>query len=126
MNVRTLFTPCHTTGHICYYVTVGPNESEEKAVFTGDTLFISGCGRFFEGTAKQMHHALIEVLSKLPSETVILSKNLIESTHNRNIYLFIILESLLWSRIYGSKPQIFASCRVGQSSNSRKAKMGRK
>ena len=21
MNIRCLFTPCHTTGHICYYVT---------------------------------------------------------------------------------------------------------
>jgi len=39
-------------------------------VFTGDTLFISGCGRFFEGTAEQMYHALINILSKLPEATV--------------------------------------------------------
>lgn len=67
LSVQTLFTPCHTTGHICYYVT---SESGDRAVFTGDTLFIAGCGRFFEGTAEQMYHALIEVLSKLPPDTV--------------------------------------------------------
>lgn len=38
-------------------------------MFTGDTLFLSGCGRFFEGTAEQMYSALIEKLSKLPDET---------------------------------------------------------
>ena len=25
-------------------------QDEDKAVFTGDTLFLGGCGRFFEGT----------------------------------------------------------------------------
>lgn len=40
-----------------------------KAVFTGDTLFLGGCGRFFEGTAEQMYSALIEKLSVLPDET---------------------------------------------------------
>ena len=36
----------------------------------GDTLFMGGCGRFFEGTPEQMYHALIEVLASLPSDTV--------------------------------------------------------
>jgi hydroxyacylglutathione hydrolase len=43
--------------------------ADYKAVFTGDTLFLGGCGRFFEGTAEQMYSALIEKLSKLPDET---------------------------------------------------------
>uniref|UniRef100_A0A182SRW5 hydroxyacylglutathione hydrolase n=1 Tax=Anopheles maculatus TaxID=74869 RepID=A0A182SRW5_9DIPT len=65
LRVRCLSTPCHTTSHICYYV-----ESEtERAVFTGDTLFLAGCGRFFEGTPDQMYEALIEKLSKLPDDT---------------------------------------------------------
>jgi glyoxylase-like metal-dependent hydrolase (beta-lactamase superfamily II) len=38
--------------------------------FTGDTLFLSGCGKFFEGTQEQMYQALIEVLGKLPKTTV--------------------------------------------------------
>lgn len=67
LSITAFETPCHTTGHICYYV-----ESEDKSskvVFTGDTLFVGGCGRFFEGTAEQMYHALCEVLATLPPET---------------------------------------------------------
>jgi hydroxyacylglutathione hydrolase len=66
LSVRCLFTPCHTTGHICYLVTAPDGE---EAVFTGDTLFLGGCGRFFEGTADQMYSALIEKLSALKDET---------------------------------------------------------
>jgi len=38
-------------------------------VFTGDTLFLGGCGRFFEGTAEQMYEALVNILGKLPPDT---------------------------------------------------------
>lgn len=41
------------------------------AVFTGDTLFLGGCGRFFEGTAADMYHALIDVLATLPPTTAV-------------------------------------------------------
>lgn len=66
LSVTCLFTPCHTTGHICYFVEA---PGGEKAVFTGDTLFLAGCGRFFEGTADQMYSALVDKLGKLPDET---------------------------------------------------------
>ncbi|KAG7251474.1 hypothetical protein CRUP_024528, partial [Coryphaenoides rupestris] len=36
LNIKCLFTPCHTTGHICYYVTK-ENSTEPPAVFTGMT-----------------------------------------------------------------------------------------
>ena len=39
-------------------------------VFTGDTLFIAGCGRFFEGTGAEMHAAL-SYLATLPPQTVV-------------------------------------------------------
>lgn len=68
LNVQCLFTPCHTTGHICYFVTA-PEEGNDSVVFTGDTLFLGGCGRFFEGTADQMYKALITILSSLPDHT---------------------------------------------------------
>ena len=68
LNVQCLFTPCHTTGHICYFVTA-TEDSNNSAVFTGDTLFLGGCGRFFEGTAEQMYKALITILSALPDYT---------------------------------------------------------
>ncbi|RWS23346.1 hydroxyacylglutathione hydrolase-like protein [Leptotrombidium deliense] len=69
LNVKCLFTPCHTSGHICYYVT-DPQNRCTPAHSLGDTLFIAGCGRFFEGTAQQMYTALVEILGSLPENTV--------------------------------------------------------
>lgn len=34
-----------------------------------DTNMSSGCGRFFEGTPKEMHKALNETLAALPDDT---------------------------------------------------------
>ncbi|XP_028455501.1 hydroxyacylglutathione hydrolase-like protein isoform X2 [Perca flavescens] len=98
INVRCLFTPCHTSGHMCYFVWEDEC-TDAPAVFTGlcnhkelgnqlkpvkyisehsaylystlcgDTLFISGCGRFLEGTAEQMYHNLTQVLGSLPQDT---------------------------------------------------------
>ncbi|RWS15291.1 hydroxyacylglutathione hydrolase-like protein [Dinothrombium tinctorium] len=68
LNVRCLFTPCHTSGHICYYVTDSGDRCD-PAVFTGDTLFIAGCGKFFEGTPEEMYNALINTLGELPDNT---------------------------------------------------------
>ncbi|KAF2198929.1 hydroxyacylglutathione hydrolase [Delitschia confertaspora ATCC 74209] len=67
IKVTALHTPCHTQDSICYYME--DSESGERAVFTGDTLFIGGCGRFFEGSAKEMHKALNDVLAGLPDDT---------------------------------------------------------
>lgn len=52
--------PGHTSGHIAYY--------SEGMLFCGDTLFSGGCGRLFEGTAKQMHNSLSK-LAALPDTT---------------------------------------------------------
>ncbi|KAH8256068.1 hydroxyacylglutathione hydrolase, mitochondrial isoform X1 [Drosophila bipectinata] len=68
LKVRCLSTPCHTTGHICYHVTTADGTGE-GAVFTGDTLFQGGCGRFFEGTPEEMYEALCTKLSALPDNT---------------------------------------------------------
>ena len=40
----------------------------DKAVFTGDTIFIGGCGKFFEGNAPQMLAAM-DVALTLPEDT---------------------------------------------------------
>eukprot|EP00271_Cylindrocystis_brebissonii_P016368 TRINITY_DN3983_c0_g1_i1.p1 TRINITY_DN3983_c0_g1~~TRINITY_DN3983_c0_g1_i1.p1 ORF type:complete len:258 (+),score=79.20 TRINITY_DN3983_c0_g1_i1:208-981(+) len=68
MEVLAMHTPCHTAGHICYYVT-STDGSADPAVFTGDTLFVGGCGRFFEGSAEEMHSALELKLGRLPPNT---------------------------------------------------------
>jgi hydroxyacylglutathione hydrolase len=65
ISVTALHTPCHTQDHICFYF----EDGEDRAVFTGDTLFVGGCGRFFEGSPKEMHKALNETLASLPDDT---------------------------------------------------------
>jgi len=105
LTIECLATPCHTSGHICYYVhtadpinsatqsirnvksvvshaihdqpelqnpqstSVGGGPRIERAVFTGDTLFIAGCGRFFEGSPEQMDQNLNVILGNLPNDT---------------------------------------------------------
>lgn len=61
LTLEPLHVPGHTTGAVAYVV--------NDAVFTGDTLFIAGCGRLFEGTPAMMHTSLNEKLGKLPPET---------------------------------------------------------
>lgn len=65
INVTALHTPCHTQDSICFFF----EDGQDRAVFTGDTMFIGGCGRFFEGTPKEMHKALNETLASLPNDT---------------------------------------------------------
>ncbi|EWC48552.1 hypothetical protein DRE_01774 [Drechslerella stenobrocha 248] len=65
IKVRAIHTPCHTQDSICFYM----EDGSHRVVFTGDTLFIAGCGRFFEGTAEEMHEALNNRLAKLPGDT---------------------------------------------------------
>jgi hydroxyacylglutathione hydrolase len=67
IEVTALHTPCHTQDSICWFMQ--DSKTKEKVVFTGDTLFIGGCGRFFEGTAAEMNTALNEVLAGLPDDT---------------------------------------------------------
>lgn len=61
LEASVLFVPCHTRGHVAYRF--------GDALFCGDTLFVAGCGRFFEGDARQMHAALNEVFAALPEST---------------------------------------------------------
>ncbi|MCJ1401014.1 Cytoplasmic glyoxalase II [Xylographa trunciseda] len=65
ITVKALYTPCHTQDSICWYM----EDGSEKVVFTGDTLFIGGCGRFFEGTPAEMNTALNKTLAALPDDT---------------------------------------------------------
>jgi len=63
--VKALYTPCHTQDSICFYM----QDGDEKVVFTGDTLFHGGCGKFFEGSAAEMNTALNKTLASLPDDT---------------------------------------------------------
>ncbi|CEM12845.1 unnamed protein product [Vitrella brassicaformis CCMP3155] len=68
LTIKALHTPCHTRGHILFYVTKR-DSNETPILFTGDTLFVCGCGRFFEGEASEMFRALKGVIGSLPPET---------------------------------------------------------
>lgn len=54
--------PGHTRGHIALWF------AQSHALFSGDTLFLMGCGRLFEGTPDQMWNSLSK-LRALPPET---------------------------------------------------------
>lgn len=69
ISITALKTPCHTQDSVCFLFEDAA--TGEKAVFTGDTLFVGGCGRFFEGTAAEMDHALNTVLADLPDDTLV-------------------------------------------------------
>jgi len=88
LTIKALHAPCHTRGHVLYYVTPTSSSASTKvaenttgstkatsvsqgALFTGDTLFTGGCGKFFEGTAADMYEALYSKIGKLPDDTLL-------------------------------------------------------
>lgn len=64
LSATVISTPGHTSGHVVYHF------ADEHALFCGDTLFVMGCGRLFEGTAAEMWHSL-QLLKALPLSTQI-------------------------------------------------------
>jgi hydroxyacylglutathione hydrolase len=63
-RLEVMDTGGHTLGHITYF------DAEEQIAFVGDTLFALGCGRLFEGTARQMWTSLSR-LAALPEDTAV-------------------------------------------------------
>jgi len=61
VKFQILEIPAHTRSHIAFF--------NESVLFSGDTLFSVGCGRFFEGTATDMQSSL-DKLAALPAETL--------------------------------------------------------
>jgi hydroxyacylglutathione hydrolase len=62
LTVRAMATGGHTLGHMSFYL------PDLDAVFVGDTMFVMGCGRIFEGTPGMMWHSL-QKLAALPECT---------------------------------------------------------
>lgn len=63
-RVEVIHTPGHTMDMLNFHI---PSQS---IVFTGDTLFVMGCGRLFEGSPADMW-ASLQKLMALPEETMI-------------------------------------------------------
>lgn len=66
-HFQIIEVPGHTADHIAYY---NEQPKDHDILFCGDTLFSSGCGRLFEGTAAQMYESLAK-LKSLPAETLV-------------------------------------------------------
>jgi hydroxyacylglutathione hydrolase len=64
LHFEVIAVPGHTLDHIAYFAP----SIEPPMLFCGDTLFAAGCGRLFEGSAKQMH-ASLQRLAGLSPET---------------------------------------------------------
>lgn len=56
LSVEVIDVPGHTLGHIAYLV-------GKEHLFCGDSLFLSGCGRMFEGNPAMMVESLQKFLS---------------------------------------------------------------
>ena len=68
LSVRRIATPGHTADSVCYHVTEAAGGP--ACLFTGDTLFIAGCGRVF-GTDMQTMYDSLRKLAALPEETLV-------------------------------------------------------
>jgi hydroxyacylglutathione hydrolase len=68
-EVQPIATPGHTSTSVCYYLPPAANNIR-GIVWTGDTLFVGGCGRLFESVAKVMWESL-QKLASLPEDTLV-------------------------------------------------------
>ncbi len=55
-------TPGHKSDHVCFHF------PHSKILFSGDTLFVMGCGRVLDGTAEELYNSL-QKLAALPDNT---------------------------------------------------------
>ncbi len=68
-EVQVIATPGHTSASVCYYMP--PSQGGTSAIlWTGDTLFVGGCGRLFESDAQVMWNSL-QRLASLPDDTLV-------------------------------------------------------
>ncbi len=67
-QVSVMATPGHTSTSVCYYVP--PTGDAPGVVYTGDTLFVGGCGRLLECDAATMWRSL-QKLAALPPDTLV-------------------------------------------------------
>lgn len=68
-RLRVIATPGHTSTSVCYYME--PSAGNKNGIlWTGDTLFVGGCGRLLECNAKSMAESL-QKLASLPNDTLV-------------------------------------------------------
>lgn len=86
LELSVLDVRAHTRGHVAYrcdtpfdrvvrhghdgVATVVPRLAGRPALFVGDSLFLGGCGRLFEGTAGDLH-AVMRCYAEQPPEALV-------------------------------------------------------
>uniref|UniRef100_A0A8C4R0Y2 PNKD metallo-beta-lactamase domain containing n=1 Tax=Eptatretus burgeri TaxID=7764 RepID=A0A8C4R0Y2_EPTBU len=70
LRFRVALTPGHTQGHATYILD-GKSFGVSDCLFSGDLLFLAGCGQIFEGTADAML-ASLDYMSGLADDTLLL------------------------------------------------------
>lgn len=68
VQIRTISAPCHTSGHVLFYAQ--DSATGQRVLFSGDTIFIGGAGKFFEGDGVQMQKNF-DRIAALPDDTLI-------------------------------------------------------
>lgn len=68
VTVQVITTPGHTRTSVCYYVPAA--RTERAIVWTGDTMFVGGCGRVLEYDMRTMWNSLSK-LASLPPDTLL-------------------------------------------------------
>ncbi|KAI6188021.1 Hagh [Aphelenchoides besseyi] len=66
MRIQCISTPGHTQTHTCYYVQ--DQKTKQNALFTGDTIFLAGCGKFFECPASVMYETIYNRLFNIVAD----------------------------------------------------------
>ncbi|MHC4558943.1 MAG: hydroxyacylglutathione hydrolase [Planctomycetota bacterium] len=68
-RIQVIATPGHTRTAVCYYM-LPSNDNENGILWTGDTLFVGGCGRLLESDVQSMWDSLLK-LASLPDDTLV-------------------------------------------------------
>jgi len=68
-TIEVIATPGHTRNAVCYYMQ-SSSDNKNGILWTGDTLFVCGCGRLIECDAATMAKSL-QKLASLPDQTLV-------------------------------------------------------
>ncbi len=102
VDITLIHTPGHTPGSQCFLI--------DQKLVSGDTLFISGCGRVDlpGGDSEAMYESLTQKLAKLPKDTVLYPGHNYDSLPHATMEKVMLLNPYLnikskeeWRRLRG-------------------------
>ena len=66
LAIETIHTPGHSPDSVCFIV-------DDEIIFTGDTLFVSECGRtdLPGGSNEDMYNSLVKIMRKMPDNLIV-------------------------------------------------------